>query len=149
MSVPSPVPPRVACRVLVLLLLAVSPVLGQTGPLTVTFIDVGQADASLTTCPDGEHHLLIDSGDTRYPGSAAAFKKALQAALPGEKPKITTVIASHPHADHIGSMQWVLENFLVENYVDNGQKVDSTMFGKLQRLRTKLTRQGKLVYING
>jgi competence protein ComEC len=149
MSVPSPVPSRTLSRILVFLFLAASSVFGQTGSLTVMFIDVGQADASLTTCPDGQHHLLIDSGDTRYPGSAAAFKKALKAALPGDQAKITTVIASHPHADHIGSMQWVLENFVVENYVDNGQKVDSAMFGKLQTLRARLTRQGKLVYING
>jgi competence protein ComEC len=136
-------------RFLTLVVLATTRALGQSEQLTVKFIDVGQADAILTTCPDGQHHLLIDSGDTRYPGSAAAFKEALQAAFPSEPRKITTVIASHPHADHIGSMRWVLENFAVENYVDNGQKVDSASFGKLQALRVRLTGQGKLNYING
>jgi competence protein ComEC len=149
MTPPSRVVTQALLRVLAFTVLATAPALGQSGSLTVTFFDVGQADASLTTCPDGKHHLLIDSGDTRYPGSAAAFKAALQAAFPAEPREITTVIASHPHADHIGSMQWVLENFVVENYVDNGQKVDSTSFGKLQALRVRLTHQGKLNYING
>jgi competence protein ComEC len=134
---------------LVFIVLATGSALGQSGSLTVKFFDVGQGDASLTTCPDGQHHLLIDSGDTAYPGSAAAFKEALQTAFPGDPRKITTVIASHPHRDHIGSMQWVLENFVVENYVDNGQKFDSVMFGKLEAVRTRLTRQGKLNYFNG
>lgn len=149
MTPPSRIARQVVLHFWAFALLATGPALGQSESLTVTFFDVGQADASLTTCPDGKHHLLIDSGDTRYPGSAAAFKKALEEAFPAEARKITTVIASHPHADHIGSMQWVLENFVVENYVDNGQKVDSASFGKLQALRTKLSRQGKLTYING
>lgn len=134
---------------LALAFFAADSAIGQSQPLTITFFDVGQADASLTTCPDGQHHLLIDSGDTRYPGSAEAFKQALRAALPGEHSKITTVIASHPHADHLGSMKWVLENFVVENYVDNGQKFDSSLYGKLQTLRVRLTQEGKLNYVNG
>jgi competence protein ComEC len=63
--------------------------------------------------------------------------------------KLDVVVASHPHTDHIGSMKWVLENFEVGTYVDNGQKVDSGVFGKLEKLRQSLTKSGKLTYVNG
>ena len=35
------------------------------GKLAVSFFDVGQGDAILVSCPEGKHHLLIDSGDIR------------------------------------------------------------------------------------
>ena len=128
---------------------AVASVGAQSGALTAKFFDVGQADAILITCPKGEHRLLIDAADTRYPGSAAAFKKAMESEF-GEGPKvIATVIASHPHADHIGNMKWVLENFEVGTYVDNGQNVDTATYGALKKVRDKLRKSGKLNYING
>jgi competence protein ComEC len=120
------------------------------GDLEMVVFDVGQADATLITCPDGDHHLLIDSADTRYPGSSKAFRDALQKLFPDESDrKLDVVVASHPHQDHIGSMSWVLENFTVDTYVDNGQKFDTASFGKLDTLRKKLVKNGKLTYVNG
>lgn len=123
----------------------------STARLEVRFIDVGQADAILVRCPDGEHYLLIDAGDTRYPGSSAAFRAYLLREFEGKpKPwKIALVIASHPHADHIGSMQWVLENFDVETFVDNGQKFESTTWVNLDRVRRKQVERAELTYVNG
>jgi competence protein ComEC len=117
--------------------------------LEVAVFDVGQADAILVTCPDRKHHLLIDSGDTRYPGSSTAFREEMRQRFPGEKPRLDVVVASHPHQDHIGSMQWVLENFKVGTYVDNGDKHETATFGRLNKLRQKLQKQHKLVYVNG
>ena len=133
---------------LLLLVAAVVSAAAQAGPLTIKFFDVGQADAILVTCPDGKHHLLIDSGDTRYPGSSASFKADMGSAFPDKK-EITTVVASHPHADHIGNMKWVLENFEVGTYVDNGQKTDAASFGALEKVKVKLRKSGKLTYVNG
>jgi beta-lactamase superfamily II metal-dependent hydrolase len=79
--------------------------------LQVMVFDVGQADATLVTCPDGNHHLLIDSGDTRYPGSSKKFRERMEGLFPDDKRQLDVVVASHPHQDHIGSMSWVLENF--------------------------------------
>lgn len=118
-------------------------------PLEVHFIDVGQADAILVRCPDGEHYLLIDSGDTRYPKSSANFKAYLDAEFEGRPRRIAVAVASHPHADHIGSMLWVLETFDVETYVDNGQKYDSATFGKLNQKRRQQVEAGELAYVNG
>ena len=116
--------------------------------LTVQFFDVGQADAILITCPTGQHEMLIDAGDTRYPGSSVSFRKDLEESLGGEQKRIDVAVASHPHADHIGSMEWVLEHYLVGVYVDNGQKTDAISFARLNAVRRKLVEQGKLSYLN-
>lgn len=145
----SPFRKLVTIRLLLFLLVAAASAAAQSGPLTVKFIDVGQADASLITCPEGKHYLLIDSGDTRYPGSSASFKSDLETEFANKTKKITTVVASHPHADHIGNMKWVLETFEIENYVDNGQKTDAASFGALEKLRVRLVKNGKLNYVNG
>jgi beta-lactamase superfamily II metal-dependent hydrolase len=120
--------------------------------LEVRFLDVGQADAILLRCPDGDHYMLIDSGDTRYPGSSAAFRAALRAEFK-DKPrpwKIALAVASHPHADHIGSMKWVLETFDVDTYVDNGQRnCETTLCAKLDQVRKRQVKNNQLTYISG
>ena len=127
--------------------LFVLPVLAA--PLEVKFLNVGQADAALIRCPDGRHRMVIDAGDTRYPDSSAQFRSAITDLLGGTGQEITVAVASHPHEDHIGSMRWLLENFSVGTYVDNGDRRDTTNFGKLDATRRKLIRAGKLTYING
>ncbi len=118
------------------------------GKLEVKFFDVGQADAILVTCPDGNHHLLIDAADTRYPESADHFRSFLRAALMNQPACIDVLVASHPHSDHIGSMQWVLTSFQVGTYVENGDTSETATFGNLRRARQKLSSDGRLTYIN-
>lgn len=117
--------------------------------LEAHFISVGQADAVLVKCPDAKTYMLVDSGDTRYPGSKDAFRKYLEKEFAGKPQKIAVAVASHPHTDHIGSMQWVLEKFEVGTYVDNGEKYDSTLWQNLDKVRKKQVKAGKLKYING
>lgn len=119
------------------------------GKLEVTYFDVGQADAVLVSCPEGKHHLLIDSGDTRYPKSSANFRRFLTNAFTHLPRHLAVVVASHQHADHIGSMEWVLKNFQVDTYVDNGDTGDTTTFANLQAERRRQERAGKLTYIKG
>lgn len=142
-----------AAGCLAVLGIGITPVAGQepAGLLEVRFLDVGQADAMLIRCPDGKHFLLIDAGDTRYPGSAAAFQEHLKREFSGKPQpwKLAAVIASHPHSDHIGSMPWVLDTFAVGTYVDNGQKYESALWARLDKARQKLVKQGKLTYVNG
>lgn len=96
------------------------------GRLQVHVINVGQADAIYIRCPDGRHQMLIDAGDLdiRYPNSARRFKAFLQESQPRRDP-IEVVIATHPHSDHIGSLPWVLMNYSVKLYVDNGESHES------------------------
>ena len=123
----------------------------RAADLEVRYLDVGQADAALIRCPDGEHRMLIDAADTRYPGSTTAFKDALQAEFQGEPQPwaLDVVVASHPHADHIGSMLWVLETFDVETYVDNGQQGDTATFGRVNAERRRQVEAGELTYVPG
>ena len=135
------------CLALACVLVACSA--GAAPVLEAHFISVGQADAVLVKCPDGQTTMLVDSADTRYPGSKDRFRAYLEKAFEGKEKKIAVAIASHPHNDHIGSMQWVLERFAVGTYVDNGEKYDSTLWQNLDKLRKKQVKAGKLKYING
>lgn len=74
--------------------------------LKVYFMDCGQADCAFLEFPNGQC-MLIDSG-------LASFAENLISFIRGKGyGKIDYVVATHPHADHIGSMDKVLDNFEV------------------------------------
>ncbi len=79
---------------------------GTAQALTVTFLDVGQADAALLRW--GDHAALIDAGDT-----ATAETLAVRLVNLGVR-KLDVLVATHAHADHIGGMARLLEIFPVE-----------------------------------
>lgn len=72
--------------------------------LVVEFIDVGQGDSILIMTPN-KKTILIDAGET---GNYEKIKDAIDK---HNINKIDAVIATHPHADHIGGMQKVIENY--------------------------------------
>lgn len=72
--------------------------------MTATFIDVGQGDSTLVELPDGKV-MLIDAGEAS--ASQSVFD-ALEAAGVDE---IDYLVATHPHADHIGGMEAVLDAY--------------------------------------
>ena len=117
------------------------------GELEADFISVGQADAILVRCPDRNNFLLIDAGDTRYPGSADHFKDYLGKAL-GTGGRLSVVVATHVHADHVGSMKWVLDTYPVGTYIDSGDKSETAMWARLERTKNRLVKQGKTKYVN-
>ena len=121
----------------------------DTGKLKVQFLDVGQGDATIITCPHGSHRLLIDSGYNKYPHSQENFRRGLTEALGGTGKKLEVAVASHPHSDHIGGMEWVLKTFRVTTYIDNGQPAETTTWSNINTLRRKLVKSGALNYIDG
>jgi len=100
------------------------PVLNQstTGDLKVYFLDVGQGDSSVILFRDKV--ILIDAGDTDRGDTVV---RALQDL--GVR-KIDLLVATHPHADHIGGMQDVLANFEVEKVLDSGLPSSSSLYEK-------------------
>ena len=80
------------------------------GELTVDFLDIGQGDSILIR--GGGKTVLIDAGDR---GSNTV--RQLQG-LGVER--LDLVVATHPHADHIGRMAPVLRTFEIGLYLDNG-----------------------------
>jgi beta-lactamase superfamily II metal-dependent hydrolase len=103
----------------------------HSGRLEVHVIDVGQADAILIRCPDGTHEMLTDAGDRRYPGSRRRFEAYLSAQQTTDN-ELEVVVATHPHADHIGSMDWALREYRVGLYVDNGNVSESRTYERVE-----------------
>jgi len=81
------------------------PIALEDGHAAVHFIDVGQGDAVLIQTTAG--HVLIDGGDNHMGERVALY---LQYAGVQE---LAYVIATHPHADHIGGLIEVLNTLPV------------------------------------
>lgn len=81
----------------------------QAGQAKVWFFDVGQGDSELIQTPGGLH-VLIDAGTAE-----CAEDLVLQLQQLGVR-RLDAVIATHPHADHIGGMDKVLQQFAVGSY---------------------------------
>lgn len=79
---------------------------GQTANLTVHFIDVGQGDCTFIELPDGSC-VLIDAGERSASDDVISYIRSLGYS------SIDYVIATHPHADHIGGLIDVLGEFEV------------------------------------
>ena len=78
---------------------------GLGGPqegLYAAFLDVGQADCAIIKC--GESALLIDAGDLGQSGIIEEKAEAMGLT------RFDFAVASHPHADHIGSLPGILED---------------------------------------
>ena len=79
----------------------------ELGDMTVTFIDVGQGDSTLVELPDGKT-MLVDAGE------ASASGNVLDALDKADVDTIDYLVATHPHADHIGGMEAVLAAYDVD-----------------------------------
>ena len=74
------------------------------GFLTCEFLDVDQADCELISLPDGKT-ALIDAGNRGDGEQIVEYLKQKGIS------KIDYLIATHPHADHIGGMSDVIDSF--------------------------------------
>jgi len=81
------------------------------GTMTVDVLDVGQGDSLLVTSPAGKR-VLIDAGTGKHDVAPMLERRGVE--------KLDLIIATHPHADHIGGMDEVLDAFEVGVYTDNG-----------------------------
>lgn len=111
----------------VLLVLAVFGVAAYSGvpsggassdELYVSFLDVGQGDATFIVSPDGTQ-VLIDGG----PDSAVL--RALARRMPFFDRTLDIVIATHMDRDHIGGLVEVLERYRVGTVILNGNRHDT------------------------
>lgn len=91
------------------------------GTLRVTFIDVGQGDAEFLELPNGQT-MLVDAGMPDAGASVVSTVRALGYS------RIDYLVASHPHADHIGGMKSVLAAFDVGSAWTSAQKTTTATY---------------------
>lgn len=79
----------------------------DSSELNVYFIDIGQADACLLE--SGGHFMMIDAGNNEDEQFIVEY-------LQGHNvDTLDYVIGTHPHADHIGGLDAVINQFEIEN----------------------------------
>jgi len=71
--------------------------------LKVHFLAVGQADSILVQ--SGEHFMLIDAGNNNDAGFVVNYLKKLGVN------KLDYVVGTHPHEDHIGGLDAIIDTF--------------------------------------
>lgn len=81
------------------------------GEAKIWYLDVGQADSMLLQLPNGNEweYVLIDAGTGQTEEALVSWLQEQGVT------DITAVIATHPHEDHIGGMDAVLEAIPVES----------------------------------
>jgi competence protein ComEC len=94
------------------------------GNLRIYALDVGQGDGLLVISPQGKT-VLIDAGPTEAGDEVVAALRSH-----GVK-QIDLMIATHPHADHIGGMKKVFDTFRVKRLLDSGQTYGTATYEKL------------------
>ena len=93
------------------------------GPAYIHIIDVGQGDSALLT--DGETSVLIDAGPNASEDKLCAY--LTDAGISD----IDVMVLTHPHEDHIGGADAVLENFSVGEIITPDKSADSRSFEKV------------------
>lgn len=97
--------------------------LARTGPdprgnLRLHFLDVGQGDAAAIMTPLG-HWLLVDAGP-RSPDWDAGRNVVGPFLRRHRVGRLTMVVLSHAHADHLGGVPWIVEHFRVDQVLEPG-----------------------------
>lgn len=96
-----------------------------TSFMRVHFIDVGQADATLLQIKEGEDliTMLIDAGDWNRSDVVSYLEKE-------NIEDIDLIAITHPHADHIGQLDKIIEAFNVGEVWMNGESSNAQVFAK-------------------
>ena len=77
-----------------------------TGNLLVSFIDVGQADCILVE--NNNEYMLIDAGNNADGELLVDYFRTLGIT------KFKYIVGTHPHEDHIGGMDNIIDNFDID-----------------------------------
>ena len=99
--------------------------------LTVSFLDVGQGDSIFIELPDGKT-MLIDASEAEYADDITAYIQGRG------HDTLDYVVATHPHADHIGGMTAVISSFNVgEIWMPDADSTTKTYERLLEKVAEK------------
>lgn len=93
----------------------------QTKYLEISFLDIGQGDAIFIEAPN-RNQILIDGGPDRN------VLRQLSKVMSWYDRHIDVVIATHPDADHIGGLPYVLDTFEVGIIIDPGVDRETNVY---------------------
>ena len=102
----------------------------NTNTLDITYLDVGQADSILIQ--NKGHNMLIDAGNNEDgPLLVQYFKEQ-------NINKFDYLITTHPHEDHIGGMDDIINNFDIEKiYIPDVTTTTKTFLDVLEAIEKK------------
>jgi len=117
-------------------------VFSLAGPhyLKVDFLNIGQGDSIFIETPN-RHHILIDGG----PNSAVLGK--LAKLLPIFEKSLDVVILTHPDADHLMGLLYVMQKYKIDYILWTGVARDGGNYQKWLELLVKQQRQGSKILI--
>lgn len=98
----------------------------RTSHLRITFLDVGQGDGAVIQFPSGEV-IVVDAGPKTLTFDAGEKIVASFLRKNGIE-RIDAIVTSHPHADHLGGVPYLLRNFNVAATIDPDQRMQSRLF---------------------
>jgi len=107
------------------------------GVLKVVFFDIGQGDSIYIETSQG-HQILIDGGP-----SGKKILEKLSGEIPFWDKSLDLVILTHPDADHLSGLNYVLKRYKVENILWNGVKKDTETFNNFQKNLEKERKEEK------
>ncbi|MBD7914061.1 MBL fold metallo-hydrolase [Clostridium sp. Sa3CUN1] len=108
--------------------------------INVHFIDVGQGDAILVQV--NSKNLLIDSGPKSEKEKLTEYLDSLYI------PQFDYIIATHPHEDHIGNMDYIINNYKVLSFYTPKITTDTVSFENMVESLTRKNLKLKILKSN-
>jgi len=100
---------------------------------SATIVDVGQGSAALLELPGG-HRMLVDGGGFTTNAVFDVGKNVVAPLLWDRKiGTIDTVVLSHPDADHLNGLIYILNHFHVDQVISTHQTADSSGYAAFEQ----------------